>query len=88
MHATARDPILGLSALCPLYVQNETARMNRGVVSRNRGLEYIDEGRLEGIVYVMDDDNTYSWQVRMLSSCGLGGADFPQTSASASPLSD
>lgn len=54
---------------------NETARSNRGVGHRNRGLRFIEEGRLEGIVYMMDDDNTYAWQAfeefRKISRVGV-----------------
>lgn len=61
-HVLARGPPCPHVFFCP-GAQNETAKQNRGVVHRNRGLEYIEDERLEGIVYVMDDDNTYSWEV-------------------------
>lgn len=44
-------------------VQAETAKVNRGVVHRNCALDYIQDRRLNGIMYFMDDDNTYMPQV-------------------------
>lgn len=39
--------------------QNETSRWNKAVLQRNKGLEYVEEHKLKGTIYFMDDDNTY-----------------------------
>lgn len=38
--------------------------MNKAVVHRNAGLDYVEKHRLEGVIYFMDDDNSYAPQVR------------------------
>lgn len=52
-------------------MQADKARYNAGVASRNAALDYIEKNRIEGIVYIMDDDNTYFPQVRMHLQYGL-----------------
>ncbi|GJP35737.1 hypothetical protein CLOM_g20267 [Closterium sp. NIES-68] len=42
---------------------SEDQRWFRGVGQRNLALEYIEQQGLEGVVYFMDDDNTYALQL-------------------------
>ncbi|CAI5524219.1 unnamed protein product [Closterium sp. Naga37s-1] len=42
---------------------DEDQRWFRGVGQRNQALEYIERENLEGIVYFMDDDNSYALQL-------------------------
>ncbi|CAI5531788.1 unnamed protein product [Closterium sp. Naga37s-1] len=51
------------SPIPTLLWQNEDQRWFRGVGQRNLALEYIEKENLEGIVYFMDDDNSYALQL-------------------------
>jgi len=50
-------------------MQDDKAQYNSGVASRNAALDYIEKNRIEGIVYIMDDDNTYFPQVCLHQQC-------------------
>ncbi|CAI5506469.1 unnamed protein product [Closterium sp. Naga37s-1] len=77
-------------------LQNEDQRWFRGVGQRNLALEYIERENLEGIVYFMDDDNSYALQLfdelRKIQRIGLlpvgflFGKDSPMRSYVGRPI--
>lgn len=44
-------------------LQKTEVKTNRGVLNRNTALEFIEARKLRGLIYFMDDDNTYAPQV-------------------------
>lgn len=46
----------------------------KGVANRNRGLKWVRQNAVEGVVYFADDDNTYD--VRLFNEVSIFGFDF------------
>ena len=72
----AHHPILflvtGFLVLGCRSLQASSQRVFRGVDQRNLALQFVEERGMSGIVFFMDDDNTYTLQVREVGG-GWGG---------------
>lgn len=69
IHKLSYNACTHFSAAMPERFKKSRGAKPKGVANRNRGLKWIRQNAVEGVVYFADDDNTYD--VRLFNEVNI-----------------